>query len=252
MAIFRFTAAAASAIVGLACGVTLTLLLVQPDSKGPVLTRELNDARTTISILKRQLAQQQPGLRCSSDTAASPASAVVPVAAADPSAQRWDDTPLNRQLREALLHAANARKEVMLTLANDVMMCSNRKTCWWNGGNIVETFLKASKRLQLRNVVVINLDDATQSFCTSFGGATCLRMELPVPTAQQGSRGANMISTLKYGLLRQALFMGFSILVVDLDLVFLKVWDLPISPIISSDALLLRPSQTLQTFPGLL
>ena len=31
-----------------------------------------------------------------------------------------------------------------------------------------------------------------------------------------------MISTLKYGLLKQALLMGFSILVVDLDLVFLK------------------------------
>ena len=31
-----------------------------------------------------------------------------------------------------------------------------------------------------------------------------------------------MISTLKYGLLRQALLMGFAILVVDLDLVFLK------------------------------
>ena len=178
--------------------------------------------------------------------------AVEPPQPATAEAQRWDDTPDHRRLYELLYRVANPRREVMVGLVNDVMMCTNRKTCWWNGGNIVETFLKASKRLQLRNVVVINLDDATQSFCTSFGGATCLRMELPVPTAQQGSRGANMISTLKYGLLRQALFMGFSILVVDLDLVFLKVWDLPISPIISPDALLLRPSQTLQTFPGLL
>ena len=47
-------------------------------------------------------------------------------------------------------------------------------------------------------------------------------MQLPVPAAQQGSRGANMISTLKYGLLRSALLMGFAILVVDLDLVFLR------------------------------
>jgi hypothetical protein len=99
-------------------------------------------------------------------------------------------------------------------------------------------------------VVVITLDDATEQFCRSHDGAASIRMELyisprrsvpaveasptqadgcrssaparPVPTAQQGSRGANMISTLKYGLLRQALLMGFSILVVDLDLVFLR------------------------------
>ena len=102
----------------------------------------------------------------------------------------------------------------MLALANDVMMCTNRKTCWWNGGNVLETFLKASRRLQLLNVVVITLDDETHSFCNSQGGAPCMRMELPVPSAQQGSRGANMISTLKYGLLRQALLMGFAILVV--------------------------------------
>ena len=31
-----------------------------------------------------------------------------------------------------------------------------------------------------------------------------------------------MISTLKYGLLKQALLMGFSVMVVDLDIIFLK------------------------------
>ena len=118
--------------------------------------------------------------------------------------------------------AANSRREVMLALANDVMMCSNLKTCWWKGGNVLETFLQALKRLAVRNVVVISLDDATHRFVEQCGGARSLRMELPVPKAQQGSRGANMISTLKYGLLEQALRMGFGVLVVDLDLVFLK------------------------------
>jgi len=116
----------------------------------------------------------------------------------------------------------------MVALANDVMMCTNRRTCWWNGGNVLETFLKSTSRLGITNLVVITLDDETERFCQNFHAAnggikvTSIRLELPVPTAQQGSRGANMISTLKYGLLRQALLMGFAVLVVDLDLVFLK------------------------------
>jgi len=184
------------------------------------LARELSEARRTIDVLRRQLAITQapeaPAVHVTD------AVLVKAVDAAPPPPPRWDDTPDNRRLRDTLGAISNARGEAMLAIANDVMMCTNRKTCWWNGGNVLETFLKASKRLQLRNVVVITLDDATDAFCTSHGGARCLRMELPVPTAQQGSRGANMISTLKYGLLRQALLMGFAILVVDLDLVFLR------------------------------
>jgi len=107
-----------------------------------------------------------------------------------------------------------------------VMMCTNRKTCWWGGGNILETFLTALKRINLKNYVMLTLDDETEAFCQKFGGGSfavpSLRMEMPVPTAQQGSRGANMISTLKYGLLKQTLLMGFSVMVVDLDIIFLK------------------------------
>ena len=80
-------------------------------------------------------------------------------------AATWDDTADNRRIQELLRKVANAKREVMLTLANDVMMCTNRKTCWWNGGNVLETFLQASKRLALKNVVVITLDDGTHSFC---------------------------------------------------------------------------------------
>ena len=67
-----------------------------------------------------------------------------------------------------------------------------------------------------------------QEFTRRFdGGVHSLRLELPVPKAQHNSRGANMISTLKYSLLKQVLLMGFAPLVVDLDLVFLKdpVWN---------------------------
>lgn len=113
-------------------------------------------------------------------------------------AGRWDRTPDNERVHTVLSELANPQKEVMIALANDVMMCSNRKTCWWNGGNVLSTFLKSTTRLHMRNVLIITLDDATESFCQSFGGVRSLRLELPVPEAQHNSRGANMISTLKY------------------------------------------------------
>lgn len=136
--------------------------------------------------------------------------------------QRWIETPDHRRLYELLTRVANPRREVMIGLVNDVMMCTNRKTCWWSGGNILETFLKGLRRIQLKNYAMVTLDDETERFCQGFGGVPSIRMALPVPTAQQGSRGANMISTLKYGLLKQMLLMEFSVLVVDLDIVFLK------------------------------
>ena len=145
----------------------------------------------------------------------------------------WERTETNVRLWESVSRVANSRREIMLGLANDVMMCSNRKTCWWNGGNILSDFLFTVQRLQIENYLVLTLDNATESFCRSFGtdgnlgthgrtGVNSLRVEIPVPTAQQGSRGANMISTLKYGLLGTLLQMGVGVLVVDLDLVFLK------------------------------
>jgi hypothetical protein len=42
-----------------------------------------------------------------------------------------------------------------------------------------------------------------------------------IPDSQKGSHPANMVSTLKYGLLKDILRMGFHVLVADMDLVFL-------------------------------
>lgn len=161
------------------------------------------------------------GCRCG--TRADAAAAAATHATTDTAtAATWDDTPTNRKLYEALARTASPSREAMLALANDVMMCSNPKTCWWNGGNVLKTFLEGTRRLEVRNQLIVSLDDETHNFCLGFGGINSLRLEMPVPSAQQKTRGANMISTLKYGLIKQALLMGYSILVVDLDLVFLK------------------------------
>ena len=187
---------------------------------------ELATLHQTVASLRRALKQAQTS--AGGDHAGQGAPIAVKTAATTPpttirpAAQAWDDTDDNRRIHLLLTRVANVHGEVMVALANDVMMCSNPKTCWWNGGNILETFLKANARLKLQNAVVITLDDATEAFCQKFGSVNSLRLSLPVPKAQEGSRGANMISTLKYGLLKQILLMGFSCLVVDLDLIFLK------------------------------
>ena len=208
------------AAVGLlVCAVlTLKVTMGAPSTDSAKLS-ELAEARRTIRQLQQQLQAQHRRLAQPPDAGPSSAAASALVS---PAKQRWEATPTNLKLNAILAERANARGEAMLALANDVMMCSNRKSCWWSGGNIFETFLKSLQRVKVTNVVVITLDDATHQFCTSFGSVGCLRLDMPVPKAQQGSRGANMISTLKYDLLRQALLMGFAILVVDLDLLFLK------------------------------
>lgn len=158
------------------------------------LRRQLQVANRELAGLQERLDSQKT-LPAAVTQAATPAAEPSQPATAVP--QRWDDTPDHRRLYELLKRVANPRREVMVGLVNDVMMCTNRKTCWWGGGNILETFLKALKRIGLRNYAMVTLDDETEAFCQHFGGVPSLRMEMPVPTAQQGSRGANMISTLK-------------------------------------------------------
>mmetsp|Transcript_13429 Transcript_13429/g.31725 ORF Transcript_13429/g.31725 Transcript_13429/m.31725 type:complete len:269 (-) Transcript_13429:29-835(-) len=131
------------------------------------------------------------------------------------------DSLINRQIRHVLERVSNNRSEVMIGIANDVMMCTNPKTCWWGGGNILASFVDVLRRLSVDNYIIIALDDQTGDFCKR-AGAPYIRVDLEVPDAQKGSRGANMISTLKYDLLADVMLMGYSVLCVDLDIVFLR------------------------------
>ena len=46
-------------------------------------------------------------------------------------------------------------------------------------------------------------------------------LQMVIPESQKGSHPANMVSTLKYGLLKDVLRMGYHVLVADMDLIFL-------------------------------
>ena len=101
------------------------------------------------------------------------------------------DPELGQLLREAAAESSSGLKEVMIGLANDVMMCTNTQTCWWNGGNILKDFLDVLAAVNVKNYVIIALDDNTAKFLKSYG-AKHIRME-PETTAQDGTRGANQV-----------------------------------------------------------
>ncbi|KAJ1623989.1 hypothetical protein T492DRAFT_282296 [Pavlovales sp. CCMP2436] len=90
------------------------------------------------------------------------------------------DSLINRQIRHVLERVSNNRSEVMIGIANDVMMCTNPKTCWWGGGNILASFVDVLRRLSVDNYIIIALDDQTGDFCKR-AGAPYIRVDLEVP-----------------------------------------------------------------------
>lgn len=49
-------------------------------------------------------------------------------------------------------HAVN--NEIMLTLANTIMICKNTTVCWWGGGNILESFITILKHNNITNHLI--------------------------------------------------------------------------------------------------
>lgn len=130
----------------------LALLLVNftrisaPQSRGAA-----PDADALLAAMRRAAASEARAAAAEARATAAEARAAAASAAAGstppadctcgtatPGLGKPDNTETNRKLEAALQRVANERKEVMLSLANDVMMCTNRKTCWWNGGNVLE------------------------------------------------------------------------------------------------------------------
>ena len=100
------------------------------------------------------------------------------------------DVVVPPDLRELILRARSAdRGEVMLALSNDVMLCNNPSTCWWDGGNILESFLDVTwRRLGVRNLVLAVLDDATEAYMKKhWPEVHRFRPDLDIPSTQDGT-----------------------------------------------------------------
>lgn len=71
---------------------------------------------------------------------------------------------------------------------------------------------------------MIALDNETEDWCAD-NGVNVLRLELQVHKAQAKMKNAAAISALKFGILRQFLDIGWRVLLSDVDIVILKVWE---------------------------
>ena len=135
------------------------------------------------------------------------------------------DVVVDPALREVLLATRSRdRGEVMLGLADAVMLCKNVKVCWWKGGNILESFLDVTwRRLRIRNLIIAVLDDETAAYMSShWPDVPTFRPETAIPSTQDGTHPANRVSALKYDLLTQCVGVGVAVLITDLDLVYVQ------------------------------
>ena len=135
------------------------------------------------------------------------------------------DVTVDVALRSLIIKTRSKDKgEVMLGLANGVMICKNVKICWWNGGNILQSFLEVTwGRLGVRNMIIAVLDDETAEYMKSnWPDVPTFRPDVKIPSTQDGTHPANRVSTLKYDLLRKFIATGTGVLITDLDLVYVQ------------------------------
>ncbi|GFH33494.1 uncharacterized protein HaLaN_32875, partial [Haematococcus lacustris] len=85
----------------------------------------------------------------------------------------------------------------MLTLANGIMICKNTTICWWNGGNILESFLTILSRAKITNVsgYARVMDDETEQYLKG-RDVNYFRVNIPVPKVQAKSHPANQTVSL--------------------------------------------------------
>lgn len=111
--------------------------------------------------------------------------------------------------------------EIMLALANGIMICKNTSICWWNGGNILESFLEIIDHNKISNHLIGVMDDETERYLQG-RPYNSFRVNVPIPASQEKSHPANKVSTIKYTLLKQSLSMGINTLITDMDLVYMQ------------------------------
>lgn len=118
-------------------------------------------------------------------------------------------------------HAKN--NEIMLTLANGIMICKNTTICWWGGGNILESFLTILQYNNITNYLIGVMDDETEVYLSKKEPpVNWFRVNIKIPESQKGSHPANQVSTIKYTLLKTFLQLRYHVLITDMDLVYMK------------------------------
>ncbi|KAG2433608.1 hypothetical protein HYH02_012537 [Chlamydomonas schloesseri] len=136
----------------------------------------------------------------------------------------------NPEFAALLKKHSNDKQEIMLGLANAVMICQNATVCWWNGGNILESFLEILERSNITNHLIGVTDEETGGYLSKRAakrgpGAFAINWFTPnvkIPESQANTREANRVSSLKFSLLQTSLQLGFHTMITDMDLVYIS------------------------------
>ena len=87
----------------------------------------------------------------------------------------------------AALKKAAKNNEVMLSLANGIMICKNTTICWWQGGNILESFLEIIDHNKITNHLIGVMDDETEAYLKG-RPYHYFRVNIIIPESQKGDR----------------------------------------------------------------
>lgn len=120
------------------------------------------------------------------------------------------DESINPELAE-LLRKIAVDKELIVGLAN------------YNVKDMVEIWSDSIKRAGITNYLVVALDDSMAEYCKSRGVPVYRRDPADAVSKTVGKTGDNhAISGLKFHLLREFLQLGYSVLLSDVDIVYLQ------------------------------
>ncbi|GAB2291312.1 Arabinosyltransferase rra3 [Dionaea muscipula] len=119
------------------------------------------------------------------------------------------DESVNPRLAKILQEVA-VRKELIVALAN-----SNVK-------GMLEVWFTSIKKVGIRNYLVVALDDEIEGYCKS-NGVPVYKREPDEGIDSVGRTGGNhAVSGLKFHILREFLQLGYSVLLSDVDIVYLQ------------------------------
>ncbi|XP_078441721.1 arabinosyltransferase RRA2-like [Wolffia australiana] len=119
------------------------------------------------------------------------------------------DESVNPRLAK-LLEKIAIRRELIVALANA------------NVREMLTVWFENIKKVGIKNYLVVALDDETEAFCTS-NGVPVYRRNPDQGVDSIGKTGGNhAVSGLKFRVLREFLQLGYSILLSDVDIVYLQ------------------------------
>lgn len=116
------------------------------------------------------------------------------------------------ELEELLLRIAPT-KELIAAVSN--------KNYLWGTPPMLKTFTDGFKRANIKNHLVLALDEPTKRWCDE-NEVNAYLLKLEVHKAQEGTGENHAVSAMKFGILKPFIDLGWSVLLSDVDIAILQ------------------------------